>query len=93
MSLAIVRVEREFYTLEQVMAATQLPRHLLEWLISQGLLEMESQYLAAQQVRRLVQMQRLRQDLGLNWIGAAMVLDMAREIAQLKAQLRLYQGY
>jgi len=33
----------------------------------------------------------LRRDLGLNLVGAAMVLDMAEEIAQLKAQLRAYR--
>jgi len=40
---------------------------------------------------RVVKVQRLRRDLGLNLIGAAMVLDMAAEIARLKAQLRAYQ--
>lgn len=93
MSLAIVRVERQFYTLEQATEAAQLPLHLLEWLVDQGFIELESQYLAPQQMRRLLQMQRLHRDLGLNWAGAAMVLDMAQEIAQLKAQLRLYRGF
>ncbi|MCF2972172.1 chaperone modulator CbpM [Synechococcus sp. Nb3U1] len=93
MSLAIVQLEERFYTLEQTTEATQLPLHLLEWLIGQGLIEMENQYLAPQQVRRLIQMKRLHRDLGLNWTGAAMVLDMAQEIAQLKAQLRVYRGF
>ncbi len=34
---------------------------------------------------RIAQIQRLRQDLGLNLVGAAIVLDMAQEIAQLRA--------
>ncbi|MEN9223911.1 MAG: chaperone modulator CbpM [Thermostichus sp. HHBFW_bins_43] len=93
MSLAIVQVEERFYTLEQATETTQLPLHLLEWLIAQGLIELENQCLAPQQMRRLVQMRRLHHDLGINWIGAAMVLDMAQEIAQLKAQLRVYRGF
>ncbi|MCJ2544570.1 chaperone modulator CbpM [Thermostichus vulcanus] len=93
MSLAIVRVEKRLYTLEQATEAAQLPLHLLEWLVEQGFIELESQCLAPQQLRRLMQMQRLHRDLGLNWTGAAMVLDMAQEIAQLKAQLRVYRGF
>ncbi|MEN9231885.1 MAG: chaperone modulator CbpM [Thermostichus sp. DG02_5_bins_236] len=93
MSLAIVRVEEQLYTLEQVTEAIQLPPHLLEWLVAQGFIELESQGIAPQQLRRLMQMQRLHRDLGLNWAGAAMVLDMAQEIARLKAQLRAYRGF
>ena len=37
---------------------------------------------------RVTQIIRLRRDLGLNLVGAAIVLDMAAEIAQLKAQVR-----
>jgi MerR family transcriptional regulator/heat shock protein HspR/chaperone modulatory protein CbpM len=47
--------------------------------------------LRRQDLIRVVQIQRLRRDLGLNLIGAAMVLDMATEINQLKARLRAYQ--
>ncbi|MFS8819104.1 chaperone modulator CbpM [Synechococcus sp. W60.1] len=38
-------------------------------------------------------MSRLHRDLGLNWTGAAMVLDMAQEIARLRGQLRHYRGF
>jgi hypothetical protein len=54
--------------------------------------EAESCYLNPQQLRRLIQMIRLHRDLGLNWVGAAMVLDMAQEIARLRAQLHYYRG-
>ena len=37
---------------------------------------------------RVMQIIRLRRDLGLNLVGAAIALDMAAEIAQLKAQVR-----
>jgi len=54
--------------------------------------EAQSSYLTPQQLRRLLQMIRLHRDLGLNWVGAAMVLDMAQEIARLRAQLHYYRG-
>ncbi len=93
MSLAIVRVEERLYTFEQATELLGIPPHLLEWLLAEGLVETESCYLTPQQLRRLVQMSRLHRDLGLNWAGAAMVLDMAQEIAQLRAQLRHYRGF
>ena len=40
---------------------------------------------------RVVQVMRLRRDLGINLVGAAIVLDMAAEIAQLKAQVQALQ--
>ncbi|PIK86916.1 hypothetical protein SYN63AY4M2_11125 [Synechococcus sp. 63AY4M2] len=92
MSLAIVRVEERLYTFEQASEVAGIPPHLLEWLLGQGLVEAESCYLNPQQLRRLIQMIRLHRDLGLNWVGAAMVLDMAQEIARLRAQLHYYRG-
>ena len=44
------------------------------------------------EIARIAQSQRLRQDLGLNLVGAAMVLDLAQEVAQLRAQLEVYQS-
>jgi chaperone modulatory protein CbpM len=93
MSLAIVRVEERLYTFEQATELLGIPPHLLEWLLAQGLVEAESSYLTPQQLKRLLQMSRLHRDLGLNWTGAAMVLDMAQEIARLRGQLRHYRGF
>ncbi len=93
MSLAIVQVEERLYTFEQASEVAGIPPHLLEWLLAQGLVEAESSYLTPQQLRRLLQMSRLHRDLGLNWVGAAMVLDMAQEIARLRAQLHHYRGF
>ncbi len=45
--------------------------------------------LRPQDVTRIIQIIRLPQDLGLNLIGASMVLDMAQEIAQLKSQIQV----
>lgn len=57
-----------------------------------GLIEPIESMLRSRDIARVAQIQRLRQDLGLNLVGAAMVLDMAQEIAQLKAQLKAYQS-
>jgi MerR family transcriptional regulator/heat shock protein HspR/chaperone modulatory protein CbpM len=48
--------------------------------------------LRSQDLLRIVQILRLRRDLGLNLVGAAMVLDMAAELAQLRAQLQAYRN-
>jgi DnaJ-class molecular chaperone len=39
-----------------------------------------------------IPIQRLRQDLGVNLVGAAIVLDLAQEVAQLRAQLKVYRS-
>lgn len=56
-----------------------------------GLIEPIGSLLHPRDIARIAQIQRLRQDLGLNLVGAAMVLDMAQEIAQLRAQLKAYR--
>lgn len=57
-----------------------------------GLLEPIGKMLHSQEIARIAQLQRLRQDLGLNLVGAAMVLEMAQEIAQLRARLAAFQA-
>jgi MerR family transcriptional regulator/heat shock protein HspR/chaperone modulatory protein CbpM len=79
------------YSFEQAAYFTQTSVPLLERLVALGLLEPDRAMLRRQDLVRVVQIQRLRRDLGLNLIGAAMVLDMAAEIAQLKAQLNAYR--
>lgn len=80
------------YSFEQAAYFTQTSVALLEQFVTLGLVEPTGTMLRRQDLVRVVQIQRLRRDLGLNLIGAAMVLDMAAEIAQLKAQLRAYQA-
>jgi hypothetical protein len=58
-----------------------------------GVIEAIDNLLHARELARIAQIRRLRQDLGLNLVGAAMVLDMAQEIAQLRAQLKVYQSH
>ncbi|EKQ67305.1 hypothetical protein OsccyDRAFT_3561 [Leptolyngbyaceae cyanobacterium JSC-12] len=79
------------YSFEQAAYFTQTSVPLIERFVTLGLVEPTGAMLRRQDLVRVVQIQRLRRDLGLNLIGAAMVLDMAAEIAQLKAQLHAYQ--
>lgn len=79
------------YSFEQAAYFTQTSVPLLERFVALGLIEPDGIMLRRQDLVRVVQIQRLRRDLGLNLIGAAMVLDMAAEIAQLKAQLNVYR--
>jgi len=79
------------YSFEQAAYFTQTSVSLIEQLVALGIVEPTGTMLRRQDLVRVVKVQRLRRDLGLNLIGAAMVLDMAAEIARLKAQLRAYQ--
>jgi MerR family transcriptional regulator/heat shock protein HspR/chaperone modulatory protein CbpM len=79
------------YSFEQAAYFTQTSVSLLERFASLGLIEPVGSMLHRQDLIRVVKLQRLRRDLGLNLVGAAMVLDMAAEIAQLKAQLLAYR--
>jgi hypothetical protein len=80
------------YSFEQAAYFTQTSVSVLEQFASLGLVEPSGSMLHRQDLIRVVKLQRLRRDLGLNLIGAAMVLDMAMEIAQLKAQLQVYRS-
>lgn len=79
-------------TLEYVASVTTTSTLIIERLVELGLIEPVGSMLRQSDITRITQIQRLRQDLGLNLVGAAMVLDMAQEIAQLKARLQVCQG-
>jgi MerR family transcriptional regulator/heat shock protein HspR/chaperone modulatory protein CbpM len=79
------------YNFEQAAYFTQTSVSVLERFASLGLIEPVGSMLHCQDLIRVVKLQRLRRDLGLNLVGAAMVLDMAAEIAQLRAQLNAYR--
>jgi hypothetical protein len=44
-------------------------------------------------ISRIAQIQRLRQDLGLNLVGLQWFIDMVQESAQSRAQLKVYQSH
>ncbi len=94
-SLSQVVISHEgdrLYTYEHAALLTETSVILVERFVEMGLIEPRGSMLRSRDIARISQIQRLRRDLGLNLVGAAMVLDMAQEIAQLKARLKAYQS-
>jgi DNA-binding transcriptional MerR regulator len=82
----------QLYSFEYAAVVTGTSTTVVERFVQLGLLEPIGSMLHPKDIARIAQIQRLRQDLGLNLVGAAMVLDMAQEIAQLRAQLQAYRS-
>ncbi len=94
MSLSRVVVSRtgeRLITFRDAAYLTQTSVVLLDRFADLGLIEPVGSMLRLSDLTRVTQIIRLRRDLGLNLVGAAIVLDMAAEIAQLKAQVRALQ--
>jgi hypothetical protein len=82
----------ELLTFEVVAETVGARRSLVARLARQGLLEtVESEtdepLLPRRNVVTLRRMQRLRRDLGVNFIGAAIILDLVRRIEQLNHEV------
>jgi MerR HTH family regulatory protein len=93
LSKTVVSPEGEqLYTFEYAALATKTSVAVVQIYIQLGVIEPIGSMLHPREIARIAQIQRLRQDLGLNLVGAAMVLDMSQEIAQLRAQLKVYQS-
>ncbi|KOP26976.1 hypothetical protein AMR41_06335 [Hapalosiphon sp. MRB220] len=93
-SLSRVVVSEEgdrLYTFEHAALVTQTSTKVLERFAALGLISPINSMLRSRDITRIAQILRLRRDLGLNLVGAAMVLDMAEEIAQLRSQLQVYK--
>jgi MerR HTH family regulatory protein len=84
--------DEQLYTFEHAALMTETSISLVTSYIEFGVIEPVDSMLHSREIARIAQIQRLRQDLGLNLVGAAMVLDMVKEIAQLRAQLSVYQS-
>lgn len=80
------------YTFEYAALVTETSTTAIEQFVQVGLIEPIGSMLHAREIARIAQIQRLRQDLGLNLVGAVMVVDMAQEIAQLRARLKALQA-
>jgi hypothetical protein len=92
LSTTVVTVEGDrLYSYEQAASFTQTSVTLVERLVSLDLVQAENQMLRVQELDRIAKILRLRRDLGLNLVGAGMVLELTQELAQLKARLRAYQ--
>ncbi len=94
LSTVVVSLEGDcLYSFEYAALVTETSIIVVERFANLGLIEPTNSMLRAQDITRIAQIQRLRQDLGLNLVGAAMVLDMAQEIAQLRSQLQVHHQY
>ena len=82
----------QLYSFELAAVLTETSITLVQSYVKLGVIEASGMMLHAREITRIAQIQRLRQDLGLNVVGAAMVLDMAQEIAQLRARLKQYES-
>ncbi|MBE9224861.1 hypothetical protein IQ264_05190 [Phormidium sp. LEGE 05292] len=85
--------EEYCYTYEQAAQMTAVSVTLVERFVSLNLIEAKNAKLREPDIARIAQMLRLRRDLGLNWVGAGMVLDLSREISLLKARLRAFDSH
>jgi len=93
LSRVVVSADGEqLYTFEHAAKVTATSVTVVESFVQLGLIEPIGSMLLERHISRIAQIQRLRQDLGLNFVGASMVLDMAQEIAQLRAQLKVYHS-
>lgn len=94
LSKTVVSLEGEqLYTFEYAALITETSVTVVMSYVELGVIEPIGHMLHSREIARIAQIQRLRQDLGLNLAGAAMVLDMAQEISQLRAQLRAHQSH
>lgn len=94
LSKTVVSLEGEqLYTFEYAALITETSVTVVMSYVELGVIEPIGHMLHSREIARIAQLQRLRQDLGLNLAGAAMVLDMAQEISRLRAQLRAHQSH
>ena len=75
-------------SVEQAAVLTETSVTIVERFVILGLVEPVGTMLRGQDLQRIIQIMRLRRDLGLNLAGAAMVLELAQENAMLRAQLQ-----
>lgn len=73
---------------QQAAYLTQTSVIVLERFADLGLIEPVESMLRLSDVPRVMQIMRLRRDLGLNLVGAAIALELAAENARLKAQVQ-----
>jgi DNA-binding transcriptional MerR regulator len=93
LSTTVVSDEGErLYSFESAATIAQTSIAVIDIYVQLGVIEPTGSMLHSREIARIAQIQRLRQDLGLNLIGAAMVLDLAQEVAQLRAQLEVYRS-
>lgn len=78
-------------TFQQAAYLTQTSVVILESFAALGLIEPVESMLRMSDLSRVLQIIRLRRDLGLNLVGVGIVLDLVAENARLKAQIEALQ--
>lgn len=74
-------------SLERVATITQTSVTTIHSFIRLGVIEPEGSMLKLEDISRVIKIMRLRKDLGLNLVGAAMVLELSEENYRLRSQL------
>ena len=96
MTYSLTKIEspagEQLFTFEYAALVNDTSTTVLQIYAQLGVIQAIGNLLHSREIARIAQIKRLRQDLGLNLVGAAMVLDMATEIAQLRARLKVYQS-
>lgn len=80
------------FSFETVARLTETSVPLIERYVDLGLIEPVGIMLRQEDMLKITKLRRLRRDLGLNIVGASMVIDMANEIRQLRSQLQTYRS-
>ena len=92
LSQIVVSLEDQLYSFEYAASIAETSTTVIQVYVELGIIEAIDDLLHAREIARIAQIRRLRRDLGVNLVGAAIVLDMAQEIAQLRARLQVYQA-
>jgi MerR HTH family regulatory protein len=94
-SSSLIEIEspdgEQLFTFEYAAQINETSVSVVQIYVQLGVISAIGDQLPSREIARIAQIKRLRQDLGLNLVGAAMVLDMATELAQLRSRLKVYQ--
>jgi DNA-binding transcriptional MerR regulator len=96
-AMVLWRTEHGLLTVEDLASAAGLNSDAVETFLRFGLIEPCLQtgscpLFQGSSVERLQRIQRLRQDLGVNFAGVAVILEMAERIENLQAELEFLRG-
>ncbi|HEY9768167.1 MAG TPA: chaperone modulator CbpM [Coleofasciculaceae cyanobacterium] len=89
LSLTVVDLQGDtLISLDRVATITQTSVTTIDSFIRLGVIEPEGSMLKLEDISRVIKIMRLRKDLGLNLVGAAMVLELSEENSRLRSQLK-----
>ena len=76
---------------DRVAAITQTSVTTIHSFVRLGIVEPEGSMLRLEDTLRVMKIMRLRRDLGLNLVGAAMVLELTEENYRLRSQIEAFR--